>query len=224
MNMKETEAIIFDLGGVILNIDFSMTQKALERLGLKDAGKHFGKYTQEGFFDQLDRGEITENTLFDEIRKLLPEPAPDYLLRDAWNAMILDFPSQRILLLEKVKARYRTFLLSNTNAVHFPFYNRLIQDMGVDSLESLFHHTYLSFREGMRKPEPEFFLKLLKEQGLQPETTVFIDDTEMHVEAAVSLGIKTIHLKEGMDVCDLFDDAGLKGEQDKSTEYLMSNA
>jgi len=208
--MKEIDAIIFDLGGVILNIDFSNTQKALEQLGLKDAGKHFGKYTQEGFFDQLDRGEINENTLFEEIRKLLPEPAPNHLLRDAWNAMILDFSPQRISLLKQVKTQYRTFLLSNTNAVHYPFYNRLIQDLGEDSLESLFHGTFLSFREGMRKPEPEFFLKLINEYELNPENTVFIDDTEMHIEAAAKLGIRGIHLNDGADVCDLFEDNRLK--------------
>ncbi len=198
------DAIIFDLGGVLLNIDFSLTQQALEKLGMNNVALYYGKYIQAGFFDRLDKGEIHEHELFHELRKLLDNNVTDDQLRQAWNAMILDFPFQRIQLLKKFKQTHRTFLLSNTNTVHYPVYQGILAGFGEDSIESLFHHVYLSFMEGMRKPDSDFFMKLITEQSLEPATTLFIDDTEMHVEAARNVGLQAIHLADGLDVVDLF--------------------
>lgn len=202
-SLKNVDAIIFDLGGVLLNIDFGLTQKALENLGMKNVHAYFGKYAQAGFFDQLDRGEIGDTQLFSEIRKFLPEYVSDDRIKEAWNAIILDFPPERIQLLKILKNTHRLFLLSNTNSIHYPVYNALIQQMGEESLDSLFDKAYYSFREGMRKPQPEFFQKILKDHHLMPQKTLFIDDTEMHVEAAAKLGIKSIHLSNDIHLTDL---------------------
>jgi putative hydrolase of the HAD superfamily len=203
-SLKNFDAIIFDLGGVLLNIDFGLTQKALENLGMKNVPAYFGKYAQAGFFDQLDRGEIGEKQLFSEIRKFLPVHVSDDRIKEAWNAIILDFPPERIQLLKILKNTHRLFLLSNTNSIHYPVYNAMIQQMGEQSLDSLFEKAYYSFREGLRKPETEFFQKVIEENQLNPEKTLFVDDTEMHVEAAQNLGLQAVHLTNSKDVVDLF--------------------
>jgi glucose-1-phosphatase len=202
-SVDKFEAIIFDLGGVLLNIDFGLTQKALENLGMKNVHAYFGKYAQAGFFDQLDRGEIGQAQLYDEIRKFLPAEVEDDQIREAWNAMILDFPPARIQLLKDLRKTHRTFLLSNTNSIHYPVYNTMIQQMGEESIDSLFYRVYYSFREGMRKPQPEFFQKVIRENQLNPGKTLFVDDTEMHVEAAMKLGLHAVHLAEGQDMTEI---------------------
>ncbi len=207
--MNKFDVIIFDLGGVLLNIDFSKTQEAFEKLGMQNAQQHFGQYAQAGFFDDLDKGLIDEKQLYDEIRKLLPGQVTDEQLRNAWNSMILDFPPHRIKLLKKLRNTHRLFLLSNTNSIHYPFYNKLIQSMGEESLDSLFDYAYYSFNLGMRKPEAEIFQHVLDEQQLTPSKTIFIDDTLMHVQQAKKMGISVIHLIDGMDVSEIFSLSGL---------------
>lgn len=204
--MHKLEAIIFDLGGVLLNIDFALTQQALTNLGMKNAALYFGKYAQEGFFDALDKGKIDEIGLYDELRNFIPNEVTNDTLRDAWNSMILDFPQQRIDLLKQLRKKYRLFLLSNTNRIHYNHYTKKIKELGEISYESLFDKAYFSFSNGMRKPEPDFFLQVLNENRLCAQHTLFIDDTEANIEQAISLGFQTIHLNQEMDVCDIFKD------------------
>lgn len=205
-DLKNIEAIVFDLGGVILNIDFALTQKELERLGLKDAGAYFGKYTQSGFFDKLDRGEIQQAELFKEISKLLHMEATEQQLLKAWNSMILDFPASRIDLLKKLRKKYKIYLLSNTNTIHYNYYNERIRHLGEESLDALFDGVFYSFRLGMRKPEKRIFQAVLDSLNIESRKILFVDDTEMHLSAAEEFQMQTIHISETKDICDVFSD------------------
>jgi len=199
-------AIIFDLGGVLLNIDFSLTQKAFADMGMEHPEKLFGQYAQAGFFDSLDKGQIGEIKLYDELRSRIPQPVSDEEARAAWNAMILDFPRKRLDLLIKLKNKYRLFLLSNTNEIHYNLYNKQIQDMGFDSLEFFFEKSYFSFRDQRRKPDAEYFLKVLKENNLIPSKTLFLDDSSNNISAAEQLGILTVEVTEELDITEILAD------------------
>lgn len=187
--------IIFDLGVVLLNLDFQKTMTAFENLGISNINKIFSSYSQLGFFDDFEKGLISPEEFRKEIRKLLDAQVSDDQIDEAWNAMILDFPVDRINFVMGCRNKYRTFLLSNTNAIHFPVYNKQINDIFfIKDLSDLFEKAYYSYRLGLRKPDKEIFKLLINENSLIAEETLFIDDSPQHIATATSLGIKTFHL------------------------------
>ncbi|MDR4987474.1 MAG: hypothetical protein RG741_01385 [Bacteroidales bacterium] len=110
--------IIFDLGGVLLNIDYGLTIAAFKKLGVEDFDGFFTQAAQHKVFDRFDTGHVTPGEFRDRLRRLSGLNLSDRQIDDAWNAMLLDMPADRIKLLQKVRRNYRIFLLSNTNAIH----------------------------------------------------------------------------------------------------------
>lgn len=202
--------VIFDLGGVILNIDYHLTINAFKRMGVENFDKLFSQAQQNGIFDRLDKGEVSPKHFRDGLRELTGLNLSDKMIDDAWNAMLLDFPSNRIDLISNVKKHYKTFLLSNTNAIHFDEYNLLLErTFGVKGLSFIFDKEYYSHLIGMRKPDTEVFEHILRENRLIPQETLFIDDSIQHVESAKKLGIMGYHLDipKGESIEKLFSEA-----------------
>jgi glucose-1-phosphatase len=199
--------IIFDLGGVILNIDYQATFQAFKALGVTQFDRFFTQASQINLFDRFDKGEISSEEFRDKIRAITGLPLTDKAIDRAWNAMLLDLPWHRMELLEGVKRNYRTFLLSNTNAIHFPaFLEYLQREFRIDSLDPWFEKQYLSHEIGMRKPDPEVYRHILGENDLDPAQTLFIDDTSQHVEGARQAGLKALWLNtDQIQVTELFN-------------------
>lgn len=204
LNIKN---IIFDLGGVIINIDYHLTIDAFKKIGFRNFDSVFTQASQLGIFDQLDKGLITPDEFRSKIRKFSENSYSDKQLDEAWNAMLLDFPIERLKLLEKIKQHYRTFLLSNTNQIHCEIYTKDLQNTyGVNDLSHFFEKVYLSHEIHMRKPDSEAFMLILNENNLKPEETLFIDDTMQHIEGAKKVGLIShfLNLKEGETIDKLF--------------------
>jgi glucose-1-phosphatase len=210
----EIKNIIFDLGGVLLGIDYKASIKAFKELGIDKFDEFFTQSAQVHLFDHMDTGEITPEDFRNEIRKISGVGMSDDDIDNAWNAMLLDFPSNKIPLLESVKSHYRTFLLSNTNAIHYPAYSKSLKETtGIESLASLFEKQYLSHEIGLRKPHVEAFEFVIKHNQLKPEETLFFDDTMIHIQGARKAGIHAYWLditKE--DVVSFFENGKLTGE------------
>jgi putative hydrolase of the HAD superfamily len=189
--------IIFDLGNVILNIDTNKSKEEFFKYGLKDFNQLYTLAAQSEIFDRLEIGVISPEEFFEEFRKITKTDLSNEIIRHCWNALILDYPKGRIKLLQTLKPRYRTFLLSNTNKIHYDFYTQdLVAEFDINGLESLFEKAYFSHEIGMKKPNPEIFKFVLNQSGLDPYETLFIDDNKHNVAAAEELGIKTIYLKD----------------------------
>lgn len=132
----------------------------------------------------------------EEMKKYSPGNLTPERITEAWDAMLINFPPERIELLKSLKSRYRTFLLSNTNAIHLKKFGQMYKDtMGGGSLEDCFEKAYYSHLIGLRKPNKEAYEFVLNDQGLKPEETLFIDDTFPNIETAAALGIKTLYIK-----------------------------
>jgi glucose-1-phosphatase len=198
--------IIFDLGGVILNIDYDLTAKAFSQLGLPNFKDLFSKAQQEKVFDLYEKGLITSDDFRDALNNSMKTKVSPDTIDAAWNAMLLDLPSTRLELLKKVKQTHRTFLLSNTNEIHIQwFYNSLQQHFGVSGLSGYFEQVYLSYEIQLRKPDAEIFNYVLDRNQLDPAETLFIDDSPQHIESAKKLGIQTYWLDvKKEDIADLF--------------------
>lgn len=194
---KNIKNIIFDLGGVLLNINYLLTEKAFVELGIKNFNMVYSKAKQSSLFDRFETGKISAHLFRNELRKYLPKKVSDKEIDSAWNAMLLDFPSERAKLLKELKTNYRIFLLSNTNEIHINAFEQiLISSFGSAIFEQLFEKYYYSNRIGLRKPDAACFEYVLQQNQLNPAETLFIDDSEQHVAGAILCGLNTIHLKE----------------------------
>jgi len=203
INHIELDAIIFDLGGVILNIDYQLTINAFEKLGFKNFNAQYSKMQQSGLFDNLEKGLITEKEFVSEIKKEIESASSDDII-NAWNALILDFPPIRLELLQKLKKEVKLFLLSNTNEIHLQAFNNILKEFGQDSLVPHFDKLYLSHEINARKPDAEAFEIILKENDLSVDRVLFIDDSPQHIEAAQKLGMHTIHIDGDKNIEELF--------------------
>lgn len=199
---------IFDLGGVILNINYEKTITAFKELGITDFENFFTQAAQTKLFDRFDTGDISPDEFRQQLRNISGIHLTDQQIDHAWNAMLLDLPPNRIKLLEEVRKNYRTFLLSNTNAIHYPVYmNYMKQHHDINDLSTLFEKQYLSFQLGMRKPNRNIFERVIQENNLSPEKTLFIDDSKQHVHGARQTGLQALWLNiEKNSIASLFNE------------------
>lgn len=207
MAPSEFQNIIFDFGGVILNLDYHRTTKAFRDLGISDFDERYSQLSQTDLFDQFERGEISPETFRKGLNSVLNEKIADEALDAAWNAMLLDLPSERLKILEKLHSEKRICLLSNTNEIHIErFESDLKKAHGLKNLTLFFDEVYYSCRVGMRKPEERIFEFVLKEQNFKASETLFIDDSPQHIEGAQKVGLNTYHLRAdlGETILDLF--------------------
>ena len=110
--------------------------------------------------------------------------------------MLLDLPEKRLALLLSLKSKYKLFLLSNTNAIHIKAISNQLGNTQWKDFCNLFDKMYLSHEIGVRKPSIEAFQFILKQQKLNPNEVLFIDDSPQHIEGAKKLGINCYHLKD----------------------------
>lgn len=208
--MKQIKNIIFDLGGVIINLDINKTIQEFNKLSKMPFESIYSQLQQTPIFDKFDKGEISDSIFFNELQKTLGLPISKEKLTFAWNAMLLDFPKNRLDLLQKLKPNYRLFLLSNTNETHITeFETILFKQHGYKNLESFFETVYYSCRMGKRKPNTDIFNYVLNTQNLNPQETLFIDDSPQHVDGALKTGIQAKLLDKNKEVIDLINDLDL---------------
>jgi len=203
--------IIFDLGGVILDIDENVVFQELGKLGINVTDLVHSKEFME-IMSKFNTGIYTAPTFRKKVRTLLGlDKMTDQKFDSIWNAMLLDIPRERIEAIEQIKKYYKIFLMSNTNEIHYDLYIRDLQlRFGYDEFDKLFHKSYFSFAEHLEKPDPRFFELILDHEKLMPEETLFIDDTAANIKVAKSLGINTYHISREELVRNLFNNGVLK--------------
>lgn len=198
--IQGVQHIIFDLGGVLLNIDYQLTETAFIQAGIKEFPALYSQLRQTPLFDDLETGKITAESFIRQLQERAAMPLTDIQIRDAWNAMLLDFPKRRLQLLQQLRPYYDLVLLSNTNSIHEAAFTQSILHTHGVQLAGFFDRIYYSHRIGMRKPSADIFRFVLQENQFNAADTLFIDDSPQHIETAQALGIQTILLKPGMTV------------------------
>lgn len=202
-DFKDIQHIIFDLGGVLLNIDYQATVEAFQALGLVNPLEAFTKEQQASLFQDFEKGSIDSDTFISQLQNVMPKASKNDIV-DAWNAMLGEFPKARFAFLEQVSKKYDCYVLSNTNIIHLRAFETIIDNsVGWSAFSNLFTKVYYSHELGMRKPDAEIFIEILNRHNLNPENTCFIDDSPQHVAAAAHIGIRAIHLQEGQEIWDV---------------------
>ncbi|MBK8701244.1 MAG: HAD-IA family hydrolase [Saprospiraceae bacterium] len=183
--------IIFDFGGVLLDLEPSATYRDMSELGIFDGDAHEFYLANKSLFDGYEKGKvITENFLWNIQAKCKRVPPVDKVIK-AWNAMLLGWNPGKLKFLEAVSQQYNTYLLSNTNELHLEWVRRDLKNQhGITDFDQrFFKKSYYSHRIGMRKPDQEIFAFVLEDASLNAGETLFIDDNADNVAAAASLGI-----------------------------------
>jgi glucose-1-phosphatase len=195
--------LIFDLGGVVLDIDYDRVAEAFQKLGLLDFDEIYSRKKQDHFFDDFEKGMMDDETFRKTINTFFNHPVPDVKIDEAWNSMLLEIPNERYHWLKSLKRSHRLFLLSNTNHIHVAAFTRIIiKKYGKNILEELFEKIYFSCELKMRKPDAEIFEKVVSENNLIPSQTLFIDDSVQHIEGAKKYGLNVLLLDKGKKLED----------------------
>ena len=197
VKLDNIKNIIFDFGGVIINIDFYLTYNAFISLGINNLDQLFSQAKQTNIFDDFEKGITSPDVFRTQLKDFLSFKISNDDFDRAWNKMILDIPPARISLLKNLKSKYNTFLLSNSNQIHYDFYlGNLQKEFGVNKFDDLFEKAYFSFDIGMIKPNSDIFNFVISENNLNPKETLFIDDSIQHIEAAKKLGLQTYFIEK----------------------------
>ena len=202
---NEIKNILFDWGGVITDLHLDATKKAFHDLGLTIYDEHVVHDPLDNIFIPFEIGNISPEEFRNNIRKFSVTPLTDSMIDRAWNAMLGVLPEERWNLLGSISQYYRTFLLSNTNAIHLNYYFNYLQGIyGTFGYLHLFEKAYFSHEIHMRKPNADIFEYVVTDSGIKPGETLFIDDFIENIETAGKLGFQTIHLTKPRTLTDLF--------------------
>ncbi len=207
--MKKIGNIIFDYGGVIINLDMQAPLILLKLHTRLDVHQVWKEMQSKRIFELYEQGILSDAEFRNAIRNFFQTQIDDELIDQIWNSLLLDMPAERIDLLKNCQKNYRTFLLSNSNEIHYKsYFAQLKNRYKIDSFDQLFEKAYFSFEMKQLKPSPEIFQTLIDNHQLNPEETLFIDDTIIHIETAKKMGINTIHLNNELTINDVFDAEG----------------
>lgn len=202
---KKIKNIVFDLGGVLINLDFDNCLNAFRKAGFQDIEKQARQLEGKGFFSQFELGEISPDEFRKSIRKETSETLTDRKIDDMWNLMLLDIPREKLDLLLELRGHYMVYLLSNTNQIHWDYACEQMFSYRGFRVNDFFEDTFLSFEMHQAKPHKEIYEQMMKEANILPQETFFIDDSELNCQAAIALGIQSYHYHIGEDLSALFE-------------------
>lgn len=203
--MDNIKNIIFDYGNVIFLIDFKRTQHTFTELGIANVEQFFAHTGHDPLFNDFEQGLITAAEFRDGLRRITGKSnLTDTQIDDAWNTLLIGVPPVNHEILLKVKEKYRSFLLSNNNEIHYSWIMKYLQrEFNISSNNSFFEKDYYSHLMKMRKPHPDIFKLVIKENNLIPFETLFIDDSPQHIKTANELGLRT-HLLTAPETLESF--------------------
>lgn len=197
---EQVNTLIFDFGGVIYNIDIQLGIDKLKKLGFTEADEYIGHFSHNDFFVQWENGQIDVQTFRNEIRKRCVKEVTDQEIDDAWCAIMLDIPDERIELLKQLRKKYRLLLLSNTNPLHILVSTKNELGKRGLSIDDLFDKCYYSYEVGAVKPGKEIFLHVLQDAGVKAKHCLFLDDGKKNIETAAALGFNTYLVTPGQSL------------------------
>jgi putative hydrolase of the HAD superfamily len=192
--MKNLKNIIFDYGNVIFEINFERTQSALLQLGITNVEAFFAHKNHNQLFDDFETNTISANEFRAGIRKAADNnDLTDQQIDDAWNSLLIGVSANNHDVLLEMKTKYRTFLLSNNNEIHYNWIIKHInENYNIDNYNDYFEKAYFSHLMNMRKPNVNIFEHVILENNLNPAETLFIDDSPQHIEGAKKAGLHTL--------------------------------
>lgn len=198
--------IVFDLGGVIVDIDPQACIDELNKIGLHDAAKIIDPYKQQGAFLELEEGKITAAEFYDIMRSMCNnKEITNKELEDAFCSFIPSLPVERLKALRELRKTKKVYALSNTNAILFNnVIDRLFRQEGL-AINDYFDGIVTSFADRACKPSPKIFNTLLQRYDLAGSRTLFLDDSQANCDAAKECGIDSALVPPGVEFTEILN-------------------
>ncbi|MDP5121851.1 MAG: HAD family phosphatase [Spirosomaceae bacterium] len=201
------EAIIFDFGNVIIDIDFELMYKGFAEGSGKSIEVIKNRMTESQVFRRYESGFFTDPEFREVIRQTIGFPFNDGEIDRIWNSMLLHIPPNRIELIRYLNTKYPVYLLSNTNALHINWCNEYLKEhFQVNHVNDLFTKAFLSYEIELWKPDEAIYQHVLGEIGISADKVIFFDDNLSNIEAAKALGIQSVQITPKFGILNYFKD------------------
>lgn len=204
MQYKKVKALLFDLGGVIVDLDYKKTANAFENIGLQNAEKAYSQFNQTDLFNLFETGHISSEEFLAEIQNEITNQVSLSEITKAWNRMIIGFQHSKLEKIKKLSEQVPCYLLSNTNEIHLSYIEQLLQEMGFKHFLNIFESCYFSHQIGKRKPHKETFEWVLNQMNYDAQDVLFIEDSPQHIEGAKSAKLNTFYFKKDSSLSDIY--------------------
>jgi len=195
--------ILFDLGGVILDIDVNATLSRFFEMGFPATLLNYPENMNTDLFYRYETGKIGTAEFRDEIRQHFQVKMTNEAFDEAWNSMIVQIPAERAKLIESLGKHYGLYMLSNTSPLHVEVYEKMYVEVAGRSVHEAFDKVYYSYEIGSHKPDLEAWEFVLRDAGIKAEETLFLDDNIHNIKASQELGFQAIHIHESIGLMDL---------------------
>lgn len=196
--MIKIKNLVFDLGGVLLNIDYNKTAASFKKLGVIQFDELYSQANANALFEDLETGKISEDDFYNYIKQYCNPDTTTIQIKDAWNAMLLNFRIDSLKHLQLLSPNYNIYLLSNTNSIHhYEFIKKFKEETGEPRLDDYFLKAYYSHIIHLRKPYVEIYDYVLKDANIIAAETLFIDDSINNIIGAREAGLQVHHLLSG---------------------------
>ena len=201
---KNIKNIVFDLGGVLVDLDFKSAINGLQQAGFANVKEQLQAFDREGIFQKFELGEMTAEEFRSAIRENSTVTLTDEEVDALWNLMLLEIPREKLELILDLRGKYMVYLLSNTNSIHWDYVCKNAFNYRGFRVSDYFEKTFLSFEMHLAKPDKAIFEKMLEDANLLAEETLFIDDSEANCKAAAEVGIHAHHYHIGDALKEIF--------------------
>ena len=201
----DADFLIFDLGNVIIDIDYQRSLNLLKSQLPSSFDHKVDFFYATDFHKNYEKGLIDSPTFRDEVRSYFEQDWPDSKVDELWNSLLGKIPQDRLDLVAKLKQNFQVGILSNTNEIHIEaVYNIIKEDFGMERFEPLFDHVFYSHEMGLSKPSAEIYTRMLESLGSSSDRVIFFDDLEANVKGAKSVGIQAVHVTGPKVIFDYF--------------------
>ena len=204
MELKGIKNIIFDFGGIIIDIDYEAVRQAFIKIGMEDPKKYYEHEQHSKLVEDFECGLISADEFRQELISNMNAKVDFKTFDDAWNSIIKTIPQPRVELIDALRKKYKVFLLSNTNCIHYAKYTDDFKRSYNRELIDLFDKAYFSYQMKLRKPDIKIFETVLIEQNIDPKETIFIDDSKINIEAAKLTGMNIFYKPQKDELIDYF--------------------
>ena len=202
---KNIKNIVFDLGGVLVDLDFKAAINGLQKAGFAKVKEQLQSFDREGIFQKFELGEMTAEEFRTAIRENSTMTLTDEEIDALWNAMLLEIPREKLELILDLRGKYMVYLLSNTTSIHWDYVCKNAFNYRGFRVNDYFEETFLSYEMHLAKPDKAIYEKVLQDANLLAEETLFIDDSEANCKAAEEVGIHAHHYHIGDDLSKVFE-------------------
>lgn len=204
-HFRNITTLIFDFGGVLINLDLAQCIQNFKQLGLQNFEQYLSNFGQKGFFLQFENGEIGIEEFRAHIRNLCPTPLSNAQIDQAWCSFLCDIPNEKLEMLLELKKKFKVLMLSNTNPLHIDVSAAGEFARVGKTKDDFFDKCYLSYEMGMVKPNTDIFEALLADAGVRTDECLFLDDGSKNIETAQKLGIQSYLVEANEDLSFLLN-------------------